>query len=563
MTSSKIIKDILLMMALLMLLSSCTNDGRSADGEMLPEGKYPLVISSVSIEGESIERPWGAVPKIVEEDDGESSVWEWNGMETIGVQLGDGDETANYTLQSDKTLTPDKQLYWKSTSTAAITAWYPTDTTVDLSDQSKVLSYVLKAEENASYTDTISLDFEHQLAKVQVMIEGPQADEVTQVDVYNYTSCSNTNGTVSTAEGDEGWIKMKAQTYNGAKCWEANVVPGTISKVRLNGSAENTLSSSFSAVAGHLQTIALMVGEQVTNITTENCTGISDTDKYRISGQFNHQITITGGSPTIYLENAVINVSDGSAISVTGGSPIIHVVGTGNSVSSGNDTGIAVSNGATVTIQGNSIANVLTATGGFSGSAGSATVGAGIGSPIDGMQGGNIIIHDLTIHATGGNINNTGGGAGIGSSTNGACGHIKIENAVIYATGGYFAAGIGMGCNYQNSSSPTASIGNISISDSYVKASGGSGAAAIGFSMSETLLGGGNYRAGKITIKTADESGFLSGLTSGMNPGTSYTAPQRIGKGAYTTTHSFQNTADSGPWEGVVINDKEYKYGVD
>ena len=37
-------------------------------------------------------------------------------------------------------------------------------------------------------------------------------------------------------------------------------------------------------------------------------------------------------------------------ISIIGGTPTIHVIGEGNSVSSGNNTGIAVSNGATVTM---------------------------------------------------------------------------------------------------------------------------------------------------------------------------------------------------------------------
>ena len=561
MTSSKILKDILLMMVLLMMLPSCTNDSRSADGEILPEGKYPLVISSVFIEGESIERLWGAVSKIVENQSGKSSVWEWNGSEMIGVQIGD--ETAIYTLNLDKNLTPDKQLYWKSTSPANITAWYPVEKDVNLQDQSDRLAYVLEAtQENVTYEQSVALTFTHKLAKVRVVIKGPQADEVTQVDVYNYTRCSNTNGTVSIAEGDEGWIKMKEQTYNGARCWEANVVPCTINRVRLNGSAENTLSQTLDAKEGHLYTITLTVGEHVTDITADNCTGISDNGSYRINGQFNHQITITGGSPTIYLENADIDVSDGSAISVTGGTPIIHVVGTENSVSSDTNTGIAVSNGATVAIRGNSIANALTANGGSSGSGSSATAGAGIGSPVGGTQDGNIYISNVTVHATGGKISNIAGGAGIGSSTNGACGDITIKDAVIVANGGEYAAGIGMGCNYYNTISPTASIGNITISDSYVTARGGLGAAAIGFSVSEWLSGSGTYRAGKITITTGDEVGFLSKLTKGSGDGYE-TAPQRIGKGAYITPSSFKNTDGSGPWEGVVINDTSYPNGKD
>ena len=195
-----------------------------------------------------------------------------------------------------------------------------------------------------------------------------------------------------------------------------------------------------------------------------------------------------------------------------------------------------MSGGATVTIEGSSTADVLTANGGTTGSTSSATAGAGIGSPVGGTQGGNIIIRNVTVHATGGGNNNVGG-AGIGSSTNGACGDITIEDAVIVSTAGPCAAGIGMGCNYLNST--TGSIGKITITDSDVTASGGDCAAAIGFSMSESLSGNGDtYRAGRITITTEDEAGFLSKLKPGINHGFSLT-PQRIGKGAYNLTPTF------------------------
>ena len=131
---------------------------------------------------------------------------------------------------------------------------------------------------------------------------------------------------------------------------------------------------------------------------------------------------------------------------------------------------------------------------------------------------------------------------------------------MIVATGGDCAAGIGMGCNYLNST--TGSIGKITITDSDVTASGGYGAAAIGFSLSELFSGSGDtYRAGRITITTEDEAGFLSKLKPGMAPGFSLT-PQRIGKGAYNLTPTFLNTAGTGPWEGVVINGTSYQYGV-
>ena len=89
-------------------------------------------------------------------------------------------------------------------------------------------------------------------------------------------------------------------------------------------------------------------------------------------------------------------------------------------------------------------------------------------------------------------------GAGVGSSSNGLCGDITIENAVVNATGGYASAAIGMGCNFYNSPS----IGDITITNSNVTATSGYYAAAIGYSLCFTNSGGGTYCFGKITITT-------------------------------------------------------------
>ena len=312
--------------------------------------------------------------------------------------------------------------------------------------------------------------------------------------------------------------------------------------------------------AGHVHTIKIDVGE-AQPVEGE----ISDDGYYLVSEARNEPVTITGGSPTVYLKGASINVSDGPAISITGGTPTIHVIGEGNSVSSSNNTGVAVSGGATVTITGNSTADALTAKGGTSnGNNKDVTVGAGIGSPVSGTKGGNIIIRNVTVNATGGKAIYAAGGAGIGSSSNGICGDITIANAVISATGGDYAAGIGMGCNYLNSESPAAGIGKISITDSDITAIGGIYAAAIGFPISQTIAGKGTYRAGQISITTGNEDVFLSKLQPGGTDGdTTITPPQRIGKGSYKYTPTFLNTDGTGPWEGVVINGTAYPNGVD
>ena len=123
---------------------------------------------------ESSAEPWSAEEpqtRVAENDNGTGSVWQWDGSEKIRVQLGD--ETADYTLNADKTLTSDNQLYWTSTAPATVTAWYPTNETVDLSDQSNSLAYVLKAEVlGATYDNKIALNFTHKLAKVRVVLSG-------------------------------------------------------------------------------------------------------------------------------------------------------------------------------------------------------------------------------------------------------------------------------------------------------------------------------------------------------------------------------------------------------
>ena len=549
--------------AALLLLAACTQDEPGGQGNELPYGEYPLQIGGVTLDVESSAESWsaeGPQTRVTEDNtDGKSSVWEWNGSEMIGVRLDN--ETATYTLNADKTLIADQQLYWTSTDPATVTAWYPTNETVDLSDQSNGLAYVLKAKvPDATYNNEITLGFTHQLAKVRVVLSGTQASLAQSVKVHGYTTCTNNEG-VPIAGDTQGWLNMKKQTYGNTECWEANVVPGNITLtdfIRINGQTAK-INDGFPTTldASTMYTIDLIVGEKITDI--KDNTTINDNGYYRVSGTFNQQINITGGSPTIYLENANISVDNGIGINITGGSATTLKVQGNNSVSSGNNTGIAVSGGAIVTIEGNSTADVLIANGGSSGSGNSGTAGAGIGSPVGGTQGGNIIIRNVTVHATGGGNNNVGG-AGIGSSTNGACGDITIEEAAIVATGGPCAAGIGMGCNFWNSNSPTGSIGKITITDSDVTASGGYGAAAIGFSMSEPSSGSGTYRAGRITITTEDESGFLSKLTPGMNY---VTTPQRIGKGSYNVTPTFLNTDGTGPWEGVVINGTSYQDGVD
>ena len=432
----------LLATAALLALAACTQDETAIPtGEThatLPYGEYPLQIGGVTLDAESGAEPWSAEEpqtRVAENDNGTGSVWQWNGTETIRVRLGN--ETATYTLNAGKNLITDRQLYWTSTAPATVTAWYPANETVDLSDQSNGLVYVLKATaENATYNNEITLGFKHQLAKVRVVLSGTQASLAQSVEVYSYTSCTNNEGIPVTDNAQQGWLKMKKQTYGNTECWEANVVPGDITLtdfIRINGQTAN-INNDFptTLASGNMYTIDLTVGKEITEITEDNCQNISGDGHYRVSGNFGQPITITSGSPTIHLENANINVSSGNAIHITSGNPTICVSGNNSIVSNyinNKASGIYVATGSSLTISGNNMTeDVLRVTG--------ATDGAAIGGYSTGSDQhtncGEITISNVTVYAeTCGNYMNSFA-PGIGSTGN-TCGTITITNAIVHA----------------------------------------------------------------------------------------------------------------------------------
>ena len=547
------------------LLAACTQDELAEQGTALPEGEYPLQIGSVSITAEASEEPW---TRVSEKPDGSGSVFQ-NG-ERIGVRIAGSEETGIYRIKVDDagnvTITPDKPVYWKSTQPAEVTAWYPAEASrVSLGSQHMDgLTYVLRGTGTGNHQSPVSLGFTHSLAKVRVKLKGERASQVTNVEVYGFTSCTNTQGTLATDADSQGWITTKSCIYNGESCWEANLVPGEIGDqttqpfVRLNETTVVPVSTLTTLEAGNVHTITITAnseGTQTIDLSTLTDTHeINDNGTYYVTGTGSYGIKVTNGNPNIYLEDAQISVSDGNAIDIQGGSPTIHVRGE-NSVSSADNTGIAVSGGATLTIEGRSTADMLTATAGNG--------GAGIGSPLGGTVGGNITIGNVTIHATGGSGNSAFGGAGIGSSGSGNCGDVTIADAVIVANGGDYSSGIGMG--YGNTSQP--SIGKITITNSDVTAKAGRYASAIGFSYTESVVNPTpDYRAGQIIITTDNLETFLSKLTAGGTAHAEFAAyAQRIGVGSHAIPYppSLLNQDGSGPWEGVVINGTVYADGYE
>lgn len=263
-----------------MMLAACTQDELTEQAGILPEGKYPLQIGSVSIAADVDQQPWSAgapQTRVYENDDRNSSRWNWN--ETIGVQIEGSTKSGSYYLYGDYSLTPITPVYWENTKAHKVRAWFPADGNVALDNQTTDLAYALYAEtaEAVDYTTgEIPLSFNHKLAKVRVKLTGDQADDITDVKIKTYTSCALDEDGTLTAGGTEVFIPMVKTTHEGKTCWEANVVPNHKIEqvmVKVNGSyKEITLSKPLVPLEAMVNTIMLTAG----NLTPANLITITD-----------------------------------------------------------------------------------------------------------------------------------------------------------------------------------------------------------------------------------------------------------------------------------------------
>lgn len=489
--------------AVLLLFTACTQDELAEQGTALPDGEYPLQIGSVSITAEASEEPW---TRVGESTDGQSSVWQPDDAITVSL---DG-ETATYTYDGSA-WTSDAPLYWKNTQPATVTAWYTspsatTDGMIDLSDQSSGLAYVLQATApDASYNNSVSLEFTHQLAKVRVKPTG-SIERIKSIEVYSYTTCTAANGTVATGN-EQGWITMKESDYNGEKCWEANVAPDVkISSLRLNGYKETSLGSAITSTVGALHEITIGVTSAIPPDAKEedlsHSVNIDNAGKYVFRGTGSSPIMINGfndaGPYEIYLEDVNINVDYlNYAIYIINNAKVtFHVVGTDNHITAtlgrGNESraGIFVATGCSLTITADDPNSTLYASGcsGGAGIGGWTTFGLGTGC-------GDITIRNVTVHASGSGNDYEGIGAGIGGAGDGEVGTLTIQDATVHTYGGSnsssFAPGIGVGFNSRDGIYASA-LPKVVVSNSIIHTHrGGGNADYIGWTGSTSGTGGG------------------------------------------------------------------------
>lgn len=549
------------------LFSACSQDELAEQGAVLPDGAYPITFSATQVTEAS---PQTRVSDYDDTDGTHRSQWTEGDKIKVTVTQGSNTETTTCTLDASGNITAyAPQLYWQNTGNATINAWYSnitgqntTDKTVNLADQSSGLAYVLKATPiTANYqTTNIQLSFAHQLAKIRVKLDGEKAADVTSVSVKSNTSCTVSDGDVTGS--DEGLIPMYKATYGDNTYWEANIVPGkAISDFQLSDGTKTvtcTLTAAVTPVAATLHGITITVNPA----TVADGATITESGEYTMSGTYTQGVTIdaTDKDITLILDGVTVYNTSGPGISITGGSPTIQVSGGKNTVTSTTATAINVSSGATVTIEGKTGAtDKLTATGGKTQGSG---VPPGIGNPGAGIgtsDGGNIVIRNVMVDATGATASDYMGvdafGAAAIGSANGNCGNITIQNAIINAWGGSFSPAIGLGCGLN---SGTYTIGNILIESSTINATGGSSASVIGFPYG--MPGNGNFNnitinAGKIVLKT-DNADYLSQLTltSTTASGPNFRTAYKIGKGVYHTTYTtFHNATGNGDWEGVEV----------
>lgn len=286
--------------ALLLATAACTKD-ELADGDRLPEGQYPLEIARITLGVEGGEaQPWGAPQtRVSENGDGTGSVFDAGDRFAVQINAEEG----IYIVQDDESIKAESPLYWSDSGEHTVTAWYPaTGGTLDLSDQSQSLAYLLGGSGTGDYLTPVTLTFAHRLAKVRVTPTGDALGEVQSLQLYTYTQCTYEKGTVVQGS-QEGWIEMKRCEYteNGVSftCWEANVVPGyEITKLMANNdNKERDLSTTITPEAGSYYNITLDKDKGYTddgqgNYTVTSADGLKNIAKL-VNEQWNLGINIT------------------------------------------------------------------------------------------------------------------------------------------------------------------------------------------------------------------------------------------------------------------------------
>ena len=428
-----------------LLLSACSQDEPGENSTALPEGEYPLQIGSVTLTAEVSEQPW---TRVAESTDGMSS--EFKAGDAIGVSLYG--KTATY-IYDGTAWTSEAPLYWKDKEPATVTAWYPVDEEIDFTQQDvKGLTYLLKANGvEAGFDKPANLTFTHQLAKVRVVLEGDKANEVQTVTVRSHLTSPNNQGDLGLLTSTENkYVPMMEATYNGQRCWEANLRPGwlepanTFEVAKAEGDPVRvTLDDRVTINAGQVHTITIGVEQAPIDLGTCEGTTLTVSGEAVITGKNDNlqiilqadadvtlqdvELSYTGLSPILCQGDASLTLAGSNTLSATSVAWNFET-GTGIYVESGTLT-INAESGASLTIN-------------RTGGGANQQYGAGIGVTENAnliINGGTIIVDEIASQGY-------DSGAGIGGLYDETSGNITIAGGIItIGQPSWWSAGIGGG----------------------------------------------------------------------------------------------------------------------
>lgn len=262
-----------------LLLAACSQDDFSGGPEeRLPEGKYPLQISSVSISTESSSEPWDANAPQTRVMWKDSIIVNWTDGDLIGVQIPGSGKTGEYKVKVDQSRTvtgleAETELYWESRASVRVKSWYPADTVNDIplnnQKDERHFAYVLYGETDKEVNyqtkgEQVHFVLSHQLSRIRVKLTGYGRVLVQNFNILTYPSCRfrPNEGTKVIGSGTPEFIRMGKVTYDYSSnmYFEAHVVPGyEIREVYFIGMAQQefrvTLSSPVTPVAGKTHVI--------------------------------------------------------------------------------------------------------------------------------------------------------------------------------------------------------------------------------------------------------------------------------------------------------------------
>lgn len=205
-------------LAAALALTAC-NDDETADGNRLPEGKYPVTFIATGLQMPAATRTTA------------DGFWEDN--EAVAVKIGDEVKryVADVTGAASTTLKPAEgsiPFYWESTADIKVSAWYlgtryytsafPTDWSVQTNQNNYDNGYqrsdfLYAPEADIDFKGTKPLTFYHQTAKVVVNIRSQGVVNNDDENIKSVTINAVTDGTFQ-ADAD-GNYRLSAKTGTG------------------------------------------------------------------------------------------------------------------------------------------------------------------------------------------------------------------------------------------------------------------------------------------------------------------------------------------------------------